>query len=317
MNVETRNPSMDVADRWERIWGHRTELLRLARSRVPSQSDAEDVVHEALTLAAADPNVELDRAGAWLNRVVRNRCADLARERSYADKRVIYEEGRARVQPLTEDVVCDLAEARYLSRVLSDLPSRQHEALVHASEGLTNAQIAAAMSTTVKAIESLLVKARRTLRTAAAAAVAGLAYLVRRAPRSATSSVSLAALTIGLAVYALQPSTPGAVSQQRHIGIRTDNVSTRVQGPRPPLSPRVRPDAGRVPAVPRPPGRPTVTVKPHHRTVEVKAGPSDTKVSVHQHGPLTNPVPDAVKCLRDGVAVSASYVGCRTSPEHH
>src|SRR4051794_33252300 len=132
MKENRLSPARDSTEaRWQTIWQHRADLLRLARSRVATESDAEDVVHEAMTLAAADPRVELDRAGAWLNRVVRNRCADIARERSYADKRVIYEYGRARVQPLTEDIVCDNAEAAFLTQMLETLPSRQHEALLH------------------------------------------------------------------------------------------------------------------------------------------------------------------------------------------
>lgn len=302
-----------VNDRWESIWQHRSDLLKLARARVPSDSDAEDVVHEAMTLAAADPNVELARAGAWLNRVVRNRCADLARERSYADKCVIYEQGRARIQPLTEDVVCDNAEAVFLARKLEELPSRQHEALVHASMGLSNAQIAAAMSTTVKAIESLLVKARRTLRVAAAALVAGFAFLVRRGPvRPATTAVSLAALTIGFSVYALHPAQSTERIALPHLALQPDVVTSKVAPKRhDAVAKTVKPHSSRRP--PRVP-RASVQVHPRDPSIDIKAGPNDAHISAHTYGPITNPVPDAVACVRDGVVVSKSYVGCRTSP---
>src|SRR3954447_7561254 len=242
MSRSVCHPPLDSLDapRWSTIWGHHDELLSFARRRVLSDSDAEDVVHEAMALAAADPNIELHRVGAWLNRVVRNRCADLARERSYADKCVIYEHGRARVQTSTEDLVCDNAEARFLAEMLQTLPSRQHEALMHASQGMSNAQIAVVMSTTVKAIESLLVKARRTLRLAAAAVVAGLAFICRRSPRSATSAASLVALTAGLAVYAFAPAAPDRQRGSPHLSMRPEVVTsdTTVYDVRKPVAPQ-------------------------------------------------------------------------------
>jgi RNA polymerase sigma factor (sigma-70 family) len=302
-------------DRWSALWRHHDELVRLAIRRVPCESDAEDVVHEALALAAADPRVELVRAGAWLNRVVRNRCADLARERSYADKRVVYERGLARVQPLTEEVVCDRAEAAFLARMLRTLPTRQHEALIHASEGLSNAQIADRMSTTVKAIESLLVKARRTLRTAAAALVAGWAVLCRRTPRPMHATVAVAALGIGLSVAAIQgpshlPRQPSPLGDAA-IGAEVVDVHTAAV-----VAGRAhRPTHGIAAHRPRAAGPSAATgAHPRRHDVDVHVGPRHTHVSVDQYGPTTDLVPAAMACLRGGVVVSPSYTGCRTSP---
>jgi RNA polymerase sigma-70 factor (ECF subfamily) len=305
-----------VDERWSAIWVHHDDLLRLARRRVLNDLDAEDVVHEAMALAAADDRIELGRAGAWMNRVVRNRCADLARERSYADKCVIYEEGRVRVQPLTEDIVCDSAEATFLSEMLQTLPSRQHEALVHASHGLSNAQIAMAMSTTVKAIESLLVKARRALRTAAAAVVVGFGYLVRRSSRPATSSAGLVALTVGLSVYAFSPATPvpgAAHTGAPHLALQPDVTTTRV------AAPPGRARSGLAADVSRSTTRTRTAVshapagaRPHtpHPSVHVKAGPSDSKVNVSQHGSPMHPIASTIACVQSGIVVSLAYNGC-------
>src|SRR3954469_25131215 len=312
MEQSARDPRRTFSnDRWESIWQHRNDLLKLARARVPSDSDAEDVVHEAMTLAAANPSLELARAGAWLNRVVRNRCADLARERSYADNCVIYEQGRARTQPLTEDVVCDNAEARFLAQMLQSLPSRQHEALVHASQGMSNAQIAVVMSTTVKAIESLLVKARRTLRLAAAAVSTGLAFVARRSPRSAMSSAGLVALSVGLSVFSLITPAPAEQRTAPRLALRPDVVAVGL----PTVAVHTSATTAQKQQVllhKRPPA--SVRVEPHHHSIEVKAGPTDTTVSGHRYGPITNPVPDAKACLRGGVIVSEHYIGCRISP---
>lgn len=300
-------------DRWSSIWRHHDELLALARPRVVSDSDAEDVVHEALALAAAETNLELERAGAWLNRVVRNRCADMARERSYADKRVVYEKGLARAQQLTEDVVCDTVEAVYLSRRLHELPTRQHEALLHASEGLSNAQIAAAMSTTVKAIESLLVKARRALRTAAAASLVGLGFLGRRRPRGAVSAPALVALGVGLSMCIVQapstrvpsraPSPVMAIQVERTSQQGTDRKTTRSQ-----------PHAGMRGAHAAAKSPVSVAAHPRKDTVDFRVGPSHTHLDYRQYGKVTNPVPDVIACVRGGVVVSKHYVGCRVSP---
>src|SRR3954451_869094 len=313
MSRSVCHPPLDSLDdpRWSTIWAHHDELLSFARRRVLSDSDAEDVVHEAMALAAADPNIELHRVGAWLNRVVRNRCADLARERSYADKRVIYEHGRARVQTSTEDLVCDNAEARFLAEMLQTLPSRQHEALMHASDGLSNAQIANVMRTTVKAIERLLVKARRTLRLAAAAVITGLAFLARRSPRSATSSAGLVALSVGLSVFSLITPAPAEQRTAPRLALRPEVVTVGLPTGTVHTSATTT-QKQQIFLHKRPPV--SVRVKPHDHSIEVKAGPTDTTVSGHRYGPITNPVPDAKACLRGGVIVSQHYIGCRISP---
>jgi RNA polymerase sigma factor (sigma-70 family) len=298
------------SDKWSAIWLHHDSLLRLALPRVSSESDAEDVVHEAMALAAAKPDLDLDTAGAWLNRVVRNRCADLARERSYSQKCVVYEHGRARVQSPTEEGVCDRAEAAFLNQLLQTLPSRQHEALLHASEGMSNAQIATVMSTTVKAIESLLVKARRTLRTAAAAVVAGFAWVMRRRSAGPTSAVGLAALSISVAVL-IAPSTPQetpALSPAQ--SIRDDAATHAVAVTRAGLQhsaaahkPRTTTHHATAPA--------QTTAKPRRVDVTVSVGPHHRGATVTflQDG---NPLSPAVMpCVRQGVEVSLDYIGCK------
>jgi RNA polymerase sigma factor (sigma-70 family) len=304
---------MDDDDRWAAIWRHHDALVRLARPRVTSESDAEDVVHEAMALAAAKQDLDLETAGAWLNRVVRNRCVDLVREQSYADKCVVYEHGRSIVQSPTEDIVCDRAEAAYLNGVLQTLPSRQHEALVHVSAGMTNAQIAAAMSTTVKAIESLLVKARRTLRAAAAALVAGFAVIFRRRPGATTSTVSAIALSVGVTVCILQPPAPQATpnATRQRIAIKAETWEK-------PVAQQERTRAPVRKVVQQTPHTTTVALKqsvpPRGPGLHLKAGPTHSDAGFEQHGSLTNPMPDIKDCLEAGVVVlHDGYTGCRNS----
>jgi hypothetical protein len=267
-----------------------------------------------MALAAAKPDIDLALVGGWLNRVVRNRCADLARERAHADKCVVYEHGRSLVQSPTEDLVCDRAEAAYLNRVLHTLPSRQHEALVHVSAGMSNAQVAAAMSTTVKAIESLLVKARRTLRAAAAALIAGFALIFRRHPRPATSAASVIALSVGMSVCILQSPARTAhppAGAPPVISVRAETFEHRQPAVRQPR--KIAKEVVRA-STPRKPSPVAVQVKPRHPAIHIDAGPSHTDFDVQQFGSLTNPMPDIKDCLQGGVVVlHDGYTGCRNS----
>jgi hypothetical protein len=169
------------------------------------------------------------------------------------------------------------------------------------------------MSTTVKAIESLLVKARRALRTAAAAVVFGITYLCRRPTRSAPSAAGLVALSLGLTVFALHPASPSFAQPSRlgHAKIEAQVIThqpvTKIHNATSSAT-HVRKSmmhhSASVPRMGKPPGR----------SLHAKVGPSDTKVKTKQYGPVLNPVPDAVDCVHGGVIVSTSYIGCRISP---
>jgi hypothetical protein len=200
---------------------------------------------------------------------------------------------------------------------LHALPSRQHAALVHASEGLSNAQIAMAMSTTVKAIESLLVKARRTLRTAAAAVVFGVGYLVRRSSRPVASSAALVALTVGLSVYAFNPATPVPGTHRSvppHLALRPDVIATYVAA-----APTGRTRSDHAPES----SRPTTVIRavlsnkqtgarPHtpQPSVHIKEGPGESNVDVSQHNSPLHPISSTIACVQSGIVVSVAYSGC-------
>lgn len=179
-DLRSTNPS---AERWMILWSHRPSLLALARTRTQSDDEAEDVVQEAIYLAATS-DVRLDTAGAWLNRVVRNKCADQARQRQYGKYRVAYEIRMSVPSAPVDEAISDDDEAHYLGQCLERLPKRQRDAIVLVASGLNTREIAAHMGTSTKAVEHLRRKARRTLQQMLA--VFALPWLAVRSVRDIT-----------------------------------------------------------------------------------------------------------------------------------
>ncbi|MET7688360.1 sigma-70 family RNA polymerase sigma factor [Streptomyces sp. NPDC005483] len=155
-------------DRWQRMWSHREQLLKVARRRSMSPEDAEDAVHEAMLRAAERPDLDDERLGAWLTTVTMRLCVDRYRQ--------VNREAEVRSSPTlvapgpvpVEEAVCDRAEAKWLAVRSGELPARQAEALRLKSEDLDVGQVAVRMGLSYRTVESLLARARRTLRTSLA-----------------------------------------------------------------------------------------------------------------------------------------------------
>jgi RNA polymerase sigma-70 factor (ECF subfamily) len=131
-----------------------------------SAAEAEEVVQEAfLRVWQKAPSWRKDggaRVSTWLARVIVNLCIDRRR--------------RARSVPLEEvpempdpspraDETLALEERRQrVAAALAELPDRQRAAVVLSYyEGLSNAEVAGALEISIGAVESLLVRARRSL----------------------------------------------------------------------------------------------------------------------------------------------------------
>ncbi|WP_308297285.1 MULTISPECIES: sigma-70 family RNA polymerase sigma factor [unclassified Streptomyces] len=202
-----------LADRWQLIWSHREQLLRVARRRSVSIEDAEDAVHEAMVRAAEHPNVDRERIGAWLTSVTIRLCVDRHRQLS-RDARVALRNRSMLAAPgtvLPEDTVCDLAEANWLALRSAELPGRQAEALRLRAENLEVAQVAQRMGLTYKAVESLRTRARRTLSAVLAGTLAVAMALWRGRPRveggaSAAALASTAATLVVTGLVLVAPS---------------------------------------------------------------------------------------------------------------
>jgi RNA polymerase sigma-70 factor (ECF subfamily) len=138
----------------------------LAKRVLGNKSDAEDVVQDAfLKVWQKAGQWQPGRAqfSTWLYRVVVNRCLDLKRKPVNAALDNVAEQSDDRPDAY-EDIETRQRNAK-IQAAVADLPERQRTAVVLSyTSGLSNAQAAETMEISVKAFESLLVRAKRELR---------------------------------------------------------------------------------------------------------------------------------------------------------
>ncbi|MGQ0486013.1 MAG: sigma-70 family RNA polymerase sigma factor [Hyphomicrobiales bacterium] len=140
-------------------------VYRLAWRMTGGHADSEDIAQEAFVKLWRDPG-QLREAAAlkgWLMRVAANGAIDRARRRQTTPLDEAPEPSDARPRA---DRSLERKEAqRRIDRAIAALPQRQRLtlSLVH-FEGLSNIEAAAAMDTSVEAVESLLARARRGLK---------------------------------------------------------------------------------------------------------------------------------------------------------
>lgn len=145
---------------------HLGRCVRLARRMTGNAADAEDVAQDAfLRLWRHADRWQSGRGkfSTWLYRIVTNLCIDRSCRRSFlpleaagdpADERPDAAEGIAKAQT-----------AKTIAAAIARLPERQRVALtLRYYEEIGNIEAAEIMSVSVDAVESLLLRARRTLR---------------------------------------------------------------------------------------------------------------------------------------------------------
>lgn len=311
----------DHADRCliaDLAWSERHRLLAIARHRVASAAEAEDVVSEAMTRALECPDVDPARAAAWLTAVTIRLCIDHGRERARAPKRWLYSvQTYSRTHEFEADVI-DTLSAAAIAPLLDDMPPQQRRALQLRADGESVAAIATAMSLSDKAVESLLGRARAAAKTIVAGLGSGAAMaagLVRRpspTPAPATVSTVMAfALTTIVAAHLGGPPADGAPSASHHSG-----SITTANEPSPPLrglavnvqaAVEVSP-----PVVSLGSSRPSSTVVRPGREVTVGV------VRMHDSGSGRvdsdeTPVESLRACIEQGIEISPSYIGCRSA----
>ena len=98
----------------------------------------------------------------WLHRIARNLCIDAHRRRQDATPVVIEEIESDGPGPHAAPEEEELRLA--VTRALAALPERQRTAVVLCHRGMSNRDAAAVLNVSVDALESLLARARRTLR---------------------------------------------------------------------------------------------------------------------------------------------------------
>ncbi len=144
---------------------HLPAMLGLARRILGNTADAEDVAQEAmLRVWTHAPRWQpLAAFRTWLTRVVVNLCLDRKRRAPWV---ALEEAGEIADTALSADEAAEHYERqRLLAGAIAELPARQRAAIVLTySEGMSNAQVAEILETSVSAVETLLVRGKQNLR---------------------------------------------------------------------------------------------------------------------------------------------------------
>ncbi len=144
---------------------HMPMLHALAWRMLGDASEAEDVVQESLVklwVNAKGWQPSGGGLGAWLRRIATNACLDrLRRPRARSDEGL---PERADEAPLADSLIDAARRRDAVQAAILTLPDRQRAAIVLTyHEGISNAEAASMLGVGVKALESLLVRARQTL----------------------------------------------------------------------------------------------------------------------------------------------------------
>jgi len=139
--------------------------LRLARRITGSDADAEEVVQEALLRVWVNAPRWRPVAAfrTWFYRVLLNLCLSRRRRVPFLPLEAAGDPADSASDPAA---ALERAEAdSLLAAAVAELPDRQRAAIALTyQEGLGNAETAAVLETSVSAVETLLVRAKRTLR---------------------------------------------------------------------------------------------------------------------------------------------------------
>jgi RNA polymerase sigma-70 factor (ECF subfamily) len=145
---------------------HLGAVLSLARRMLRDDAEAEDVAQETLLrLWRSGGTLDLGAHGLrpWLRRVASNLCIDRVRG---ARRTVVVEEVPEEAEPPGQLVTLEQQElAKRVDEALKSLPERQRLALtLFHHEGLSQIEVGDIMGISDEAVESLLARARRSLK---------------------------------------------------------------------------------------------------------------------------------------------------------
>jgi len=146
---------------------HTERFYRLAYRYLQSKAAAEDVVQDAFLKLWENPAIwqpeRNSKFTTWFYRVVVNLCLDLRKRKVPVtlDEEIPLIDDR---EPVDEAMV-KFQEQKALEKEIAALPERQRTALnLCFDEGLSNQEAAAVMGVKLKALQSLVMRAKTTLK---------------------------------------------------------------------------------------------------------------------------------------------------------
>lgn len=147
---------------------HLPGVLALARRMLRNEAEAEDVAQEALLkLWRSRDALEVGLYGLkpWLRRVVSNLCIDKMRS---SQRLTVTDDVPEQAEPAEQLAQLEAQDAsRRVEGAIKVLPDRQRTALtLFHYEGLSQIEVGRIMGVSDEAVESLLARARRTLKEA-------------------------------------------------------------------------------------------------------------------------------------------------------
>ncbi len=155
----------------ELVTRHTTTSLKLANRTLSSLADAEDVVQTVFIKIWQRPDAWVPSKSAfttWLYRVVINACYDQQRSRSRRDGPGLDQVAEPASPDLVEEHIEQTQaqeQQRLIQQALKNLPPNQRDAINLAVYlALPQKQVAAIMGVSLKAVESLLIRAKKQLK---------------------------------------------------------------------------------------------------------------------------------------------------------
>ena len=152
----------------ELVRRHTERFYRLAYRYVQNKETAEDIVQDAFLKLWENPGTweagRNNKFTTWFYRIVANLCLDWQK-----NKRPVELPGEANTladdQEPVDAAMIRIQEQRLLEREIGDLPERQRMALnLCFDQGLSNQEAAEVMGVNLKALQSLLMRAKTTLK---------------------------------------------------------------------------------------------------------------------------------------------------------
>jgi len=146
---------------------HTERFYRLAYRYLQSKAAAEDVVQDAFLKLWENPAIwqpeRNSKFTTWFYRIVVNLCLDQRKKKKpeVLDNDVIVADDRA----TADELMMREQEQKMVEKEIAALPERQRTALnLCFDEGLTNQEAAEVMGVNLKALQSLIMRAKTTLK---------------------------------------------------------------------------------------------------------------------------------------------------------